>query len=167
VAELCQSYGFLAVFVAAVVIRQQEREHEYHTALNLFAEQCERLLMALLLVLFGGALAGGILSALSWEEIAFALIFVLAVRPLAGWLGTLGTGLHPHERWSVAIFGVRGIGSFYYLAFAMNHAQFPRIEALWAMVCLVVVLSILLHGLTAKRTMRLLDLRRDRKNPSA
>ncbi|HZF98981.1 MAG TPA: cation:proton antiporter [Pseudoxanthomonas sp.] len=160
VAELCQSYGFLAVFVAAVVIRQQEREHEYHTALNLFAEQCERLLMALLLVLFGGALAGGILSALSWEEIAFALVFVLAVRPLAGWLGTLGTGLHSRERWSVAIFGVRGIGSFYYLAFAMNHAQFPRIEALWAMVCLVVLLSILLHGLTAKRAMRLLDLRR-------
>ena len=45
--ELAHGYGFLAVFVAAVVIRQSEREHQYHAALNLFAEQCERLLMAL------------------------------------------------------------------------------------------------------------------------
>jgi NhaP-type Na+/H+ or K+/H+ antiporter len=160
IAELCQAYGFMAVFVAAVVIRQQEREHEYHTALNLFAEQCERLLMALLLVLLGGALASGILSALSWQEIAFALLFVLGVRPLAGWLGLLGTNLCPRERWTIALFGVRGIGSFYYLAFATNHAQFSRIEAVWAMVSLVVVLSILLHGITAKRAMRLLDVRR-------
>lgn len=157
VAELCHTYGFLAVFVAAVVIRQRERHHEYHATLNLFAEQCERLLMALLLVLLGGAVVGGILSALSLGEVAFALIFVLIVRPLAGWIGTVGTGLDTRERMAISLFGVRGIGSLYYLAFATNHAEFARIEAVWSMVVLVVLLSILLHGVSGKRTMQWLD----------
>jgi len=160
VAELCQTYGFLAVFVAAVVVRQQERDHQYHATLNLFAEQCERLLMAVLLVLLGGAVMGGILSALTPSEIAFALIFVLVVRPIAGWVGTIGSGLGSRERMAVSLFGVRGIGSLYYLAFATNHADFARIEAIWSMVVLVVLLSILLHGISGKRAMEWLDRQR-------
>jgi len=160
VAELCNAYGFLAVFVAAVVMRQYESNHDYHATLNLFAEQCERLLMAVLLILLGGAVTGGILSALSFSEVVFAFVFVLLVRPLAGWIGTIGTGLRPRERWTIALFGIRGIGSFYYIAFASNHADFLRIEAVWSMVCLVVLLSILLHGISGKRAMLLLDRRR-------
>ncbi len=165
VAELCHAYGFLAVFVAAVVVRQHERHHEYHATLNLFAEQCERLLMALLLVLLGGAVVGGILSALSPSEVAFAFIFVLIVRPVAGWLGTIGAGLGARERLAVSLFGVRGIGSLYYLAFATNHADFARIEAVWSMVVLVVLLSIMLHGISGKRAMQWLDRQAGRHRP--
>lgn len=160
VAELCHVYGFLAVFVAALVIRQQERDHAYHATLDLFAHQCEKLLMALLLLLLGGAVASGILLALSWREVVFALAFVFLVRPLAGWLGLLGTRLPSRDRWTIAVFGVRGIGSLYYLAFATHHADFENTEALWAVVCLVVVLSILLHGLSAQGVMDWLDRRR-------
>jgi NhaP-type Na+/H+ or K+/H+ antiporter len=160
VAELCHAYGFLAVFVAALVIRQQERDHAYHATLDLFAHQCEKLLMALLLLLLGGAVTSGILAGLSWREVVFALVFVLLVRPLAGWLGLLGTSLSSRDRWTIAVFGVRGIGSLYYLAFATHHADFADPEALWAVVCLVVVLSILLHGLSAQDVMERLDRRR-------
>lgn len=163
VAELCHVYGFLAVFVAAVVIRQSEREHQYHVALNLFAEQCERLLMALLLIGFGGALAIGILGTVTWREWAVALGVVLVVRPLGGWLSLVGSGLPRRERAAIAIFGVRGIGSFYYLAFAFNHGAFEREESLWAVVSLVVLLSVLLHGLSAKPAMRWLDRWRSRR----
>ena len=163
VAELCQAYGFLAVFVAALVIRQQERDHDYHATLDLFAHQCEKQLMGLLLLLLGGAVASGILQALSWREVVFALAFVLLVRPLSGWLGLLGTRLPTRERWIIAVFGVRGIGSLYYLAFATHHADFGNTEALWAVVCLVVVLSILLHGLSAQRVLEWMDRRRGRK----
>lgn len=166
VAELCHGYGFLAVFVAALVVRQHERDHAYHTTLSLFAEQCEKLLMALLLILLGGAVATGILGALSLREILFALIFVLLVRPLAGWIGTIGTGLKQRERWTIAVFGVRGIGSLYYLAFALNQADFARTRALWSMVCLVVLLSILLHGVSARQVMEWLDRRRGRGRPA-
>lgn len=160
VAELCHAYGFLAVFVAALVIRQKEHDHEFHGVLDTFAQQCEKLLMSLMLLLLGGALAGGILSALDWRGVVFALVFVLGVRPVAGWLGLVGAKLAPRDRWAIAFFGVRGIGSLYYLAFAMNHAHFRDARELWAVVVLVVVLSILLHGLTASGAMAWLDRRR-------
>lgn len=157
VAELCHAYGFLAVFVAAVVIRQYERHHEYHTTLNSFAEQCERLLTAGLLILFGGAIALGILGGLTWQECVFAAVFVLLVRPIAGWWSLLGTGLPRRERWAIAVFGVRGIGSIYYIAFALNHAEFGNGPELWRVVVLIVLLSILVHGLSAKHAMAWLD----------
>jgi NhaP-type Na+/H+ or K+/H+ antiporter len=160
VAELCHTYGFLAVFVAALVVRQKEADHDFHGVLDTFAQQCEKLLMAAMLLLLGGALAGGILSHLDWRGVVFALVFVLAVRPLAGWLGLIGTPLSKRDRWAIAVFGVRGIGSFYYLAFALNHADFRDSSELWAVVCFVVVLSILVHGLTASGVMTWLDQRR-------
>jgi len=160
VAELCQTYGFLAVFVAALVVRQKERNHAYHTVLDTFAQQCEKLLMALMLLLLGGALASGILTALSWREVVFAVVFVGVVRPVAGWLGLVGTNISRRDRWAIAVFGVRGIGSLYYLAFAVNHAHFRDDEDLWAVVCLVIVLSIVVHGLSASAVMRWLDRRR-------
>ena len=113
-----------------------------------------------MLLLLGGALASGILSDLTGRGIVFAFVFVLMVRPLAGWLGLVGTSLTRRDRWAIAVFGVRGIGSLYYLAFAMNHAKFDNLRELWAVVCLVVVLSILVHGLTASGVMAWLDRRR-------
>jgi hypothetical protein len=56
--ELANGYGFLAVFVAAVVLRRSESGHDYHQTLHDFAEQTEQLLMIALVVLLGGAVAG-------------------------------------------------------------------------------------------------------------
>lgn len=163
VAELCNGYGFLAVFVAAVVIRHHERSHEYHETLNLFAEQCERLLSAVLLILLGGSVAIGVLGEAQPIDWAFAAVFVLVVRPVTGWLAMARSRLSARERWVVAVFGIRGIGSFYYLAFAFNHGTFEPQTRLWAVVTLVVLFSILLHGVSASGVMRRMDLWRARR----
>lgn len=163
VAELCHAYGFLAVFVAAVVIRHHTRSHEYHETLNLFAEQCERLLTALLLILLGGTISNGVLAPLQWVDLGFALAFVLLVRPLAGWLSLARSALPARERWAISVFGIRGMGSFYYLAFAFNHGRFDDHPRLWAIVTLVVLLSVLLHGLSANKVLARLDAWRERR----
>ncbi|HUO81536.1 MAG TPA: cation:proton antiporter [Gammaproteobacteria bacterium] len=160
-AELAHGYGFLAVFVAALAVRNYERDHEYHASLTRFAEQIERILMAILLILFGGALAGGVLEGAGWPGFVFALVFVFAVRPLTGMLALTGSPVPWRERLVIAFFGVRGIGSFYYLAFALTEARFDDPSRLWAIVSLVVLLSILLHGLTATPILRSIDDRRD------
>jgi NhaP-type Na+/H+ or K+/H+ antiporter len=160
VTELIGGYGFLAVFIAALAIRHYERRHRYHDTLNLFAEQCERLLMTAILLLFGGALAGGILDDLGWQGMVFGFAFVLLVRPLAGMLSMLGSALPIRERLAISSFGVRGIGSFYYLAYALNHADFAEQRQLWSTVAFVVLLSILVHGLAATSIMQYLDSRR-------
>ncbi|GGL08483.1 cation:proton antiporter [Caulobacter rhizosphaerae] len=163
VAEAAHGYGFLAVFIAALALRETERDHAFHEAMHDFAEQVERLLMMLVLVLLGGAVAGGLLDSLTWKEVAFGLALVFVVRPLAGWIGLTGAPHSKRERAVVAFFGIRGLGSFYYLAYGLNHGDFHRWDRLWAITGFVVLCSILVHGVTATPLMTRIDAWRRRE----
>ncbi len=70
------------------------------------------------------------------------------------------------EKLTLSFFGIRGVGSFYYVAYALNHGEFADEEQLWAIVGLVALLSILLHGLTVTPLMRALD-RQHGRDPDA
>jgi NhaP-type Na+/H+ or K+/H+ antiporter len=157
IAETFHAYGFVAVFVTALVLRNFERNHKYHEALHDFAEQIERLLMMLILILFGGAIATGIFSELTWSDVAIALGIIFVIRPLAGWISLIGVGHSRRERALMAFLGIRGIGSFYYVAYGINHGDLGSSERLWGLTSLVVLLSILIHGITATPLMRWLD----------
>lgn len=166
--EIVGGYGFLAVFIAALALRAAERNHDYQQKLHDFAEELERLLMMVLLGLFGGALSGGnLLRALDWSVVAFALAAIFLVRPLSGWLGLAGTGCPAEERATISFFGIRGLGSFYYLAYGLTHAEFERADLLWSTVSLIVLISVCLHGVTVTPVMRYLDRRRERPTAPA
>ncbi|WP_426014140.1 cation:proton antiporter [Caulobacter sp. DWR2-3-1b2] len=165
VTEAAHGYGFLAVFVAGLALRETERDHVFHEAMHDFAEQVERLLMMLVLVLLGGAVAGGLLDSLTWKEIAFGLALVFVIRPLAGWIGLIGSPHSLRERALVAFFGIRGIGSLYYLAYGLNHGHFQRWDRLWAITGFVVLCSILVHGVTATPLMARIDAWRAANKP--
>ncbi|WP_348771527.1 cation:proton antiporter [Azospirillum sp. SYSU D00513] len=158
--EIIHGYGFLAVFVAALVFRRTEGSHDYHDKLHGFAEEVERLLMMLLLVLFGGALAEGLLNALTWEAAVGGLVFLFLIRPAAVWLSALGLKRPPLEVLAIGFFGIRGLGSFYYVSYGLNKTEWQEAEAIWATVGFVVLVSVVLHGTTVTPAMRLLDRRR-------
>ncbi|WP_331233479.1 cation:proton antiporter [Natronorarus salvus] len=155
--ELAGGYGFIAVFVAAVTIRNYERSHEYNQSLHEIAELSEQTVMAILMVLFGGAIVGGLLGPLTDRAILAAVAILLLVRPIAGVVGLLGFDRDWSERLAISFFGIRGIGSFYYLAYGLNQAAFADADLLWATVGLVVLLSIVLHGISATLVMDRLD----------
>ena len=155
--EMLGGYGFLAVFVAAVVIRNQERRHSYLEVMHQFSDQVERLLSAIVLILFGGALVSGILQALDWQTVAVAAVVVLVVRPLAGLIGLFGLKVPFRERAAIAFFGIRGVGSFFYLAHASMQVDFLQIEQLWMITALIVVISVVVHGVTSTPTMAYID----------
>jgi NhaP-type Na+/H+ or K+/H+ antiporter len=115
-AELVEGYGSLAVFVAAVALRDSERGHSYHRVLHNFAGQVEQVVVTVLLILLGGAAATGVMSALTWQGAAVGLALIIIVRPLSGVAGLIGGRTKPHERHAIAFFGIRGVGSVYYLA---------------------------------------------------
>ncbi|WP_307097901.1 sodium:proton antiporter [Arthrobacter sp. V1I9] len=164
VTEMIEGYGFIAVFVCAVTIRAAERTHGYHRVLHSYVEQLERLLTVVILVLLGGAIARGLLEGIGWAEVLVALAFLLVVRPLAGWLGLLGGKTGPRERIALSFFGIRGIGSLYYLSYALGKGKFSdQAEWLWAFVGLVVALSIVIHGATTSPLMNRLDKLREKK----
>lgn len=166
VTEVVGGYGFLAVFVTALTIRASERGHEYHRVLHEFIGQVERLLTLGLLLVFGYAIGTGLLSGLTPAAAGWGLLAVLVLRPLTGWLSMGGSPVPAAEKRSIAFFGVRGIGSFYYLAYALTHAQFGDADLLWATVSFAVLASIVIHGVTASPVLRRLDLRYGRRAPS-
>lgn len=163
ITELAEGYGFIAVFVCACAIRSGERRHGYHRVLHQYVEQIERMLTVVIVFLLGGAAATGLLAGVSWQQIAVAAAVLLVVRPLAGWIGLLGGSTGPRERKVIAFFGVRGVGSLFYLVYALRHGEFAEQNALWQTIGLVVIGSILLHGLSASPVMWLLDRKRHRK----
>ncbi len=164
--ELVQGYGFLAVFVAAVTIRSNERFHDYHVVLHHFVEQIERLLTVLVLLLLGAALADGLLASIGWREAGVAALVLLVLRPLACGLSLIGASGSLRERAAISFFGVRGIGSLYYVAYAVGAASFLEQDTVYGVVGLVVAGSVVLHGLTAGPAMRRLDRCRDGLEPA-
>ncbi|MFI9821444.1 cation:proton antiporter [Streptomyces sp. NPDC052013] len=158
VTELLHGYGFVAVFVTACRIRAAERAHGYHMVLHDFVEQVERLLTAGLLFLLGAFVAQGGLAPLTWQGAVVGVVLLCAVRPLAGWCAQFRTSAGNRERVVIALFGIRGIGSLFYLAHALATPGFGvPAEDLWAVVAFVVLTSVVLHGVTASPVIARLD----------
>lgn len=158
--EIIHVYGFLAVFVTALTFRGAHRDHEFQDEMHAITEQIERLAMMVLLILFGGALVSGLLSPVTWIDGVVALAILLVIRPITGWLGLIGWSGDRGEKLTLSFFGIRGVGSIYYLAYGTNHMPVDNVEHLWGIVGLIVLLSVLLHGLTVTPIMRSLDERR-------
>ena len=164
--EIIHSYGFLSVFVTALAFRHSHRAHDFHREMHDVTEQIERLAMMALLLLFGGALVSGLLQPLRAIDVVAALVILLIIRPATGLVALAGLKAPWSEKLTLAVFGIRGVGSFYYLAYGLNHMPVEPGERLWAIVGLVVLLSVLMHGVTVTPIMRRLD-RSQGRDPDA
>ena len=172
---MLNTWGFLAVFFAAFALRQTELKLA-KSALNsfdisegiavsteptpmvsagslVFKEHLERLSEVVLVLLLGGTL---FLNSWSWMAVGLSLFLFVIVRPVSVILALLGTRTSWRIRGMTAWFGVRGIGSLYYLMYAIQHGL-PETLALQLiqLTLIVVTLSIILHGLSVKPLMRL------------
>ncbi len=162
ICELVHGYGFLAVFVAAVTIRRTELHHDYQQVLHDFAETQEQVASVLFLLLLGGAAVDGALDALTPAGFGVALAIVLVVRPVAGWIGLLGNPDDAPTRAAIAFFGIRGMGTIYYLAHAVNEELFPFARTVWAVAVTTILASIVIHGVSAAPALGWLERRRGR-----
>ena len=183
-ALLIGAYGFLAVFAAGVALRRIERHHSKGSAeesqrMSLtgeadeiatdpqrapaymaqavlqFNEQLERIGEVAIVVLVGAMLSTGYLSL---EAVWFVLMLLLVVRPISVWLGLLGSSTSITQRNLISWFGIRGIGSIYYLAYAINHGLAPELStSLVGMTLTAVAVSVLVHGISVTPLMRLYE----------
>ncbi len=165
-----KAWGFLAVFFAGVALRQTELvlsgAHKDRQGLLVaeadrpgvpltvsaeslvFKEHLERL-SELTLVL----LLGGMVSTHDWtlRTVGTALFLFIVVRPVSVMLGLLGSDTSLRVRSITGWFGVRGIGSVYYLMYAMNHGLPRELDhELIQITIVVVMLSIVIHGTSVK-----------------
>jgi NhaP-type Na+/H+ or K+/H+ antiporter len=175
-ALLAHTYGFLAVFAAGLALRRIEMQTTKGTppeevmaltkageaeeiatdpqkapaymahAVLVFNEQLERIGEVVVVVLVGGML--------SWNELPVQALWLvpllfLVIRPAAVLLGLVGSNTPNIQRSFMCWFGIRGIGSIYYLMYAL-HYNLPRdiAERLTAITLTVVAVSIVAHGIS-------------------
>ncbi len=180
---LVGAWGFLAVFFAAVALRQTElklagagQDSPRSTATRaaskrklqtparitqppptvsggslVFKEHLERLSELMLVLLIGGTL---FLDSWSWRAVGLALFLFMVARPVSVLASLLLTRTSWPMRGMVGWFGVRGIGSLYYLMYAIQHGL-PEALALELiqLTLIAVSLSILVHGTSVKPLM--------------
>lgn len=168
VTEALEGYGFLAVFVGAVTARSRTRgqkNDQYVTKPYQFSDQFEKILLAVLLLWLGFYAASGILADWRWQEVAVAVLLIAVIRPIVGYLALLPTKGTVLERGAIAGFGIRGLGTFFYLAYAQGHGTFESMDAVWRISIITVLLSIFIHGMLAPIAMNHLQrLRTSRKS---
>nr|WP_199311969.1 sodium:proton antiporter [Phormidium tenue] len=155
VAEIVRGYGFLAVFVAGVVMYNQCLSDERSASRLNFMERLEKLTEIGTILLLGSLLrVEPILKfAVPGLLIAGSLLFV--IRPLGAWVSTMGSPVHPATRWLFGWFGIRGVGSLYYLAYALSQGLQDEAGELIAWVTIITVaISVTLHGVTSTPLMR-------------
>jgi NhaP-type Na+/H+ or K+/H+ antiporter len=171
-ALLLHAYGFLAVFAAGVALRQvgdssrggepfpaspapplhEAATHSAHAgafltkAVGSFNEQLERFAELAVVVALGAMLP---FARLDGRIALFLALLFVVVRPVAVTLGLLGADASRRERALISWFGIRGVGTLYYLMYAIDHGL-PRslAEPLVGVALTVVAVSIVMHGVS-------------------
>lgn len=159
---------FLAVFAAGATLLRPHpgvaHDPQARTArerMHDFGASCERLVEALMVLLIGAAMAS---VDWSWSVLGFSLVMVLAVRPLSVLLGLPPSALPKGQRALVAWFGIRGVGSVFYLAVALEMGVSGGAARELVSACLAcIALSIGLHGVSATPLMAAYHRRRERR----
>ena len=151
VSELLHGYGFLAVFFAGFSLRYYEKvDQDYKKKLHDFVQEMEHLFMVIYILLFGGSIMNGMLTLTDWRGVVFAVLFVLVIRPVAGLIGLWGIKGDLKSKLAVSFFGIRGIGSIFYLSWAfVTFDYFSHKNELYAITAYIILISIIIHGFTA------------------
>jgi sodium/hydrogen antiporter len=161
--ELAGAYGFLGVFASGIAFRRYEHDHEINATVHEGAERVEKLLELTVILLLGSMLTVGGLSAPGWEGWLLAVLLLVVIRPAACLLSLVGSRMdQPDEKAFVAWFGVRGVGTLYYVALIVTSGALAADEqelVVWTCVAAVLV-SIVVHGITAGPSLRRLLIRR-------
>lgn len=190
-AQLSLASGFLAVFAAGMALQRVREQPQPHTrplgaasdleghsyeklathshhasatmrdSVQVFNEQLERLAEMVLVLVVGAMLAyAAPLPAVWW----FVPLVLLVLRPLSVVPAVIGEGLDAPQRSMIGWFGIRGIGSLFYLVYALRHGVDGSVaQTLVSLTLWTVAASIVAHGLTAQPLMlRYLDRRRSR-----
>jgi len=166
------AYGFLAVFAAGLALRHTEvrdrgpgaKTERYVAGTVLSAnEQLERLAEITLVLILGAMLTTNYMAI---ECLWFAPLLFFVIRPAAVFIGTIGCKATRLQRVLIAWFGIRGIGSLYYLLFAIQHGVDGVLaDQLTAITLTTVAASILVHGLSVTPIMNLYERRKKALTP--
>ena len=190
-AQIAATYGFLAVFAAGLALQRSQRttvptdaasatakkveaalsdgKKELATdpklagaymtqAVRGFNEQLERIVEVAIVVIVGAMLTS---IELPQNAVAYLLLLFFVGRPIAVWMGLVGLNMPRDQKLLIGWFGIRGIGSIYYLMYAMSQGlQAASAQLMTSIVLTAVAVSIVFHGISVTPLMNLYSARR-------
>lgn len=149
--EVVNGYGFLAVFVAGLVV-----QHSYYREKQLsqleFVDQIEKLLELATILILGSLLLVEPMLRYGGKGLLVAGLLLFVIRPVGAWVSTIGSHFPAPKRWLFGWFGIRGVGSLYYLFYALGEGlqKAPEVgEQIAWITFITIVASIILHGTSA------------------
>ena len=153
--ELVSGYGFLAVFVAGIVMKQRPHDQERAVSQLRFTERLEKLAEVGTILLLGSLLRIEPMVRFALPTLLIAVSLIFVIRPIGAWLSTINLPVHPGTRWLFGWFGIRGVGSLYYLTYAFAHGLKGENGELIAWIVFnTVVISVILHGVSSTPLMK-------------
>ncbi|BAY40147.1 sodium/hydrogen exchanger [Nostoc sp. NIES-2111] len=156
--EFVNGYGFLAVFIAGLVVQDSYRNPERPLAQLEFIERLERLLEVGTILLLGSILLWQPIVNYAYQSLIIVIFLFLIIRPVGAWISTIGKrpldslrrSLHPGTRLLFGWFGIRGVGSLYYLAYALSNGLKDELgEQIAWITYTTIVVSVVIHGISA------------------
>jgi NhaP-type Na+/H+ or K+/H+ antiporter len=174
ITEVVNGYGFVAVFVAGIVVARAYRDPEKRLAQLEFTERIEKLMEVGTILLLGSLLRFQPMLNFAGDAIIVAGLLLFVIRPLGAWISTIGANppaesdrsrLHSGTRWLLGWFGIRGVGSLYYLSYAFGEGLKgqPAEQIAW-ITYITIVISVILHGITSTPLMNWYERRIRSKN---
>ena len=154
--ELVNGYGFLAVFVAGVVVQgSYYREQDKRLAQLEFTERVEKLLEIGTILLLGSLLLVPPMLKYAGQALVVAGLLLFVVRPVGVWISMLGSRSPAPILGLFGWFGIRGVGSLYYLCYAFGKGLKGETgEQIAWIIYITVIISVILHGISATPLMK-------------
>ncbi len=156
--EFVNGYGFLAVFVAGLVVQRSYKNSEKPLAQLEFVERIEKLLEVGTILLLGSILLYKPMVTYATQSLLVVVLVFFVIRPVGAWISTIGKypvdpgrkALHSRTRWLFGWFGIRGVGSLYYLAYAFGNGLKGELgEQIGWITYTTIVVSVILHGISS------------------
>ena len=146
-AHLTDKNGFVAAYAAGLMLAV--RSPELRERLHEFGEADGTQFSLFVFLLFGLVMVPMAWPYWDASMVAYALLSLTLVRMVPVGLSLLGTGLDARSVLFVGWSGPRGIASVLYLALVVQQFGVERHTTVFAVIVLTVLLSVVLHGLSA------------------
>ncbi|KAB8330962.1 sodium:proton antiporter [Scytonema tolypothrichoides VB-61278] len=157
--EIVNGYGFLAVFIAGLVVQRSYRNSEKPLAQLEFLERLEKLLEVGTILILGTILLVKPMLNYATQSLLVIVLLFLVIRPVGAWISTIGGhSQKPYRRrtWYSGTrllfgwFGIRGVGSLYYLAYAFGKGLKGETgEQISWITYTTIVVSVIVHGISS------------------
>lgn len=148
--EVINGYGFLAVFVAGVCVRRSRAlDSEMKSSQLHFIGQSEKLLEVSTILLLGALLRVEPILNYGWPSVLIGGSLIFLIRPVGAWISTIGDDLRPATRLLFGWFGIRGVGSLYYLFYVLSEGISDEVGSPLSWITVTTVaFSVFVHGIT-------------------